>query len=560
MTTVIYNASQSVLDTSAALAAQSSSNTFSSILDNLIKIEYSISTNYNYFSTYSYVGSTLRFNFSNGAYSIYSSVNLSPSSSTQGSATATNVSFVIPNVVSVSESGLFNYNYQLNSNGNLNSFYTTSSTVNAISLVTSLPTTSSSYNSTFGNESIVLHGNLSIDQNKNISGTVTSITVAADHFLKSASINGAFSISGNLLQIGQSLSSTNLTGTLTSYTETFYDGSVVSFDATSIGGASVTGTQTIEQILLNPNNYSGSDNISLKLPANASIGQPTNLNIGSGDDVLSVSGGDSISLNLGDGNDRITILDHGHTIDGGNGTDTVIYNLSLTSETIQKTGTTYIVRDSSGSDNLTNIEHLQFSDYTVNLTIQNTASNTNIADVKSIEELYVAFFNRIPDADGLEYWIGQLKAGQTLNQIATSFYNAGTQYTSLTGYSTNMSNTDFINKVYQNVLGRTSGADQGGLDYWNNKLSTGTDRGTLVSTILTSAHTFKGDPTWGWVANLLDNKITVAQEFAVTLGLNYNTASDSITHGMAIATAVTSTDTSAAVSLIGINPANIHLT
>jgi hypothetical protein len=44
-----------------------------------------------------------------------------------------------------------------------------------------------------------------------------------------------------------------------------------------------------------------------------------------------------------------------------------------------------------------------------------------------------------------------------------------------------------------------------------------------VSTILSSAHTYKGDATWGWVPDLLDNKISVANQFAVTWGLNYNT-------------------------------------
>jgi len=42
--------------------------------------------------------------------------------------------------------------------------------------------------------------------------------------------------------------------------------------------------------------------------------------------------------------------------------------------------------------------------------------------------------------------------------------------------------------------------------------------GSLVSAILTSAHTFKDDATWGWVADLLDNKIQVADKFAVTWG------------------------------------------
>ena len=96
-------------------------------------------------------------------------------------------------------------------------------------------------------------------------------------------------------------------------------------------------------------------------------------------------------------------------------------------------------------------------------------------------------------------------------------------------------------------------------------------RGSLVSTILYSAHTFKGQPSakgtaqdgYGWVADLLDNKLAVAKTFAVDWGLTYNTPQDSISKGMAIAAAVTADaglgGTSAALALIGIAPGEINL-
>ena len=77
--------------------------------------------------------------------------------------------------------------------------------------------------------------------------------------------------------------------------------------------------------------------------------------------------------------------------------------------------------------------------------------------------------------------------------------------------------------------------------------------GSLVTKILQSAHTFKGDATWGWVADLLDNKAAVAQRFAVDLGLNGNTPEASISRGMQIAAAVTPTSIDAAIALIGVN-------
>ncbi|NBS48421.1 MAG: DUF4214 domain-containing protein, partial [Betaproteobacteria bacterium] len=127
-------------------------------------------------------------------------------------------------------------------------------------------------------------------------------------------------------------------------------------------------------------------------------------------------------------------------------------------------------------------------------------------------------------------------------------------------FSATMGNADFVNVIYRNVLGRADGADAGGLAYWTGELASGrATRGSLVSTILDSAHTFKGDATFGWVANLLDNKIAVAKQVAVDWGLNYLTADAAITNGMAIAKAITPTDTSAAVALVGIPAGAISL-
>ena len=245
------------------------------------------------------------------------------------------------------------------------------------------------------------------------------------------------------------------------------------------------------------------------------------------------------------------------TIDGGAGTDTVQFQGKLSAYKVTMSGANGTVADSvtarDGMDTLKNIEHLRFTDFDINTAIKALAGSMNTATVQRVMELYVAFFNRTPDADGLTYWLGQSKAGVSTTQIAESFYGVGVQYTSLTGFSSTMTTTDFINVVYRNVLGRADGADAGGLQYWTEKLTSGKEtRGSLVSTILDAAHTYKGDATYGWVANLLDNKITVATKVAIDWGLNYLTADASVTNGMAIAKAVTPTDITAAIVLVGV--------
>jgi hypothetical protein len=203
---------------------------------------------------------------------------------------------------------------------------------------------------------------------------------------------------------------------------------------------------------------------------------------------------------------------------------------------------------------LSNVEKLKFSDYSINTTMKAEAAKLPASTVNSLVELYVAYFNRTPDASGLAYWIDKASAGETLTAISKEFYAAGVQYSSVTGYSSTMANADFIKLVYTNVLGRsgTTAPPAADIAYWDNQINTGaTTKDGLMQTMLAAAHTFANDPTWGWVPKLLDNKIAVGYQSAVTYGLDYNSPQDAITQGMAVAHAVTATDTSVAIGLIG---------
>lgn len=245
---------------------------------------------------------------------------------------------------------------------------------------------------------------------------------------------------------------------------------------------------------------------------------------------------------------------------GDGGFDTALYSGNRKDYQLSLSNGKLTVKDTrstgDGTDTLVQIEKLQFADTSVNLSIAEHAQAIPKASLQMLEELYIAFFNRVPDADGLDYWISQLQSGKTINQIADSFYSAAVLFTSLTQYAANMSNEDFVRIIYKNVLGRsgtTAPPDQD-VQYWSNELHSGrASKGSLVSSMLTAAHSFKGHAEWGWVADLLDNKVKVAHYFAVQNGLNYNSAEDSISQGMAIAAAITPTSIDKAISLIGIN-------
>lgn len=220
-----------------------------------------------------------------------------------------------------------------------------------------------------------------------------------------------------------------------------------------------------------------------------------------------------------------------------------ITTYGLTPVVAQRDGLAELPRD------ITGVHRLVFRDMAINLSIGALSTTIPRQDLNAIIELYIAFFNRLPDADGLEFWVTQFRGGTSIDRIADSFYEAALQYSNLTGYSRTMSNADFVRVVYKNVLGRDT-VDQPALEFWSKRLDTGTSRGTLVTTILDSAHTFKNHPTFGWVANLLDNKLYVGHYFAVRQGINYLTPEESIIRTMTIAAAVTPAETFAATNMI----------
>lgn len=301
-----------------------------------------------------------------------------------------------------------------------------------------------------------------------------------------------------------------------------------------------------------PGTYDGANNLAIAYGTgieNAIGGAGDDLLFGNAlANVLAGGGGDDTVMG-GAGND---------TIDGGVGADTAAYDAARVAVSVRKAAGGFTVTSGTGGiDTLGGVERIRFSDMSVNLLIGDNAKTIPPAILQTLQELYVAFFNRIPESDGLNYWIDQVKTGLGLNAIADNFYQAALSYPALTGYSESMSGADFVNVIYRNVLGR-SGATAPPADdvnYWAGELAAGhATRGSLVRDMLFSAHTFKGDDAWGWVADLLDNKLAVSDYFAIRQGLSYNTPEESISLGMAMAAAVTATGTAAAIDFIGVPP------
>ena len=102
-------------------------------------------------------------------------------------------------------------------------------------------------------------------------------------------------------------------------------------------------------------------------------------------------------------------------------------------------------------------------------------------NVGSLTRLYFGAFDRLPDRDGLAYWIGQEKAGASLSGISSAFV-ASAEFQSSYG---NLNNTAFVDRVYQNVLHR--GSDAAGQAYWLGQLNSGLSRGDMLAGFTESA-------------------------------------------------------------------------
>ncbi len=91
-----------------------------------------------------------------------------------------------------------------------------------------------------------------------------------------------------------------------------------------------------------------------------------------------------------------------------------------------------------------------------------------------VTRLYSAFFGRAPDAGGLDHWVRQRAEGTTLVSVADHFA-ASAEFRDTYG---SLDNGAFVDRVYQNVLGRSP--DAGGREHWVAALSSGLSRGALM--------------------------------------------------------------------------------
>jgi hypothetical protein len=167
---------------------------------------------------------------------------------------------------------------------------------------------------------------------------------------------------------------------------------------------------------------------------------------------------------------------------GGDGTDTLIYSSSIANFSVTQSGfiwnpsteqanaNGYFIRDNSGRDGdvqISEVERIVFSDSAIAFDTTGTAGQAY--------RIYEAVLGRAPDLEGLGYWINDMDNGVSLTTVASGFI-ASTEFQSQ--YGANPSYETYLNLLYNNILNRAPDAE--GLDYWLSNMRSGANSPAVV--------------------------------------------------------------------------------
>lgn len=85
--------------------------------------------------------------------------------------------------------------------------------------------------------------------------------------------------------------------------------------------------------------------------------------------------------------------------------------------------------------------------------------------VTDVQKLYVAYFSRPGDPEGVAFWTNQMATNPAAYQNISAAFSTSAEYRA--AYA-NMNNRAVVTEVYDNLFGRA--AEQAGIDFWADKL------------------------------------------------------------------------------------------
>ncbi len=135
----------------------------------------------------------------------------------------------------------------------------------------------------------------------------------------------------------------------------------------------------------------------------------------------------------------------------------------------------------------------------------------------SITGLYTAYYNRAPDKAGYDYWNQQasLNGNTSALKAISEGFSKHPQF--LQDYSSSDTSTQFVTKIYNNILNRAP--DAGGLAYWVNKLDGGMSKSEFIMTYVNDVLGYSGTDADGITSKqMFSHKVTLGQCFIDALG------------------------------------------
>lgn len=155
------------------------------------------------------------------------------------------------------------------------------------------------------------------------------------------------------------------------------------------------------------------------------------------DNLTGTPGADII--NAGDGLDRLNGVGGNDTLEGGLGIDTAIYSGNRANYTIATTSSGFNISGSEGDDTLSGIERLQFADTKLAMDLNNGQAANNTARIIGAA-FGVPAITEHPDY--VTIGLNLFDSGQTVLEVSELAVNV-----------LDLSNDEFVDAVYQNVVG-----------------------------------------------------------------------------------------------------------
>ena len=229
--------------------------------------------------------------------------------------------------------------------------------------------------------------------------------------------------------------------------------------------------------------------------------------LGDNDDYVLAGGGDDTIIG-DDGSDVIL---------GGDGQDTAVisgdfddFGFVFGPNGVSVTDKTDVA---AGTDFLRDVEFARFDDGTLNLSVLTGAAQLAPDQLQLLTELYVAYFDRAPDAGGLLFWGTSLANGVSLPEIAALFFE---QPETQAKMPPDLPVGAFVDLAYRNFLERDP--DQAGRDFWVSTLEAGTvSRPEFMLALIEGARADTGSPE---DVRTIEDKGDIGVSFALINGLN----------------------------------------